>query len=71
MSCKIIVYLGKSVHCVHYRSDYVLLCYRVFYAQSMFLSRYGHGYELYAVAASPQGNLIASTCKVDIHQSLH
>ena len=28
--------------------------------------RYGHGYELYAVATSPNGRLIASTCKVII-----
>ena len=30
----------------------------------MYLYRYGHGYELYCVSASPDGKLIASACKV-------
>ena len=31
-----------------------------------FLHRYGHGYEIFCVAASPDGSLLASACKVCI-----
>ena len=31
-----------------------------------FLHRYGHGYEIFCVASSPDGSLLASACKVCI-----
>ena len=38
----------------------------VSFALSIFLPRYGHGYELFSVASSPDGSLLASACKVCI-----
>ena len=38
----------------------------VSFAISFFLPRYGHGYELFCVASSPDGSLLASACKVCI-----
>ena len=35
-----------------------------FLASLTFLCRYGHGFEIFCEAASPDGSLLASACKV-------